>query len=245
MKRFYHENIDSNSKKLLISGKEAHHINNVMRIRTSEKIAVTDGRGFLYEAVVKKINKNEILLEIVDKKKEDRESPIKITIAFAMLKGKKTDNLIKPLTETGVSKIIPFISERSVSLPDERKKKNKRLRWIELSKESLKQCERTMLPDIYEIETFEKVLLEADNYDLKILFYERSLIPLKKICKKYKNPEKIFILTGPEGGFSEKEFFLAKEKGFEESSLGPRILKAETAAVCSAFLCQHLFGDIK
>lgn len=244
MKRFYYENISHDSKEILISGNQAHHIKNVLRIKDNETVIITNGKGFDFTGEITYINKKEILFKIESADKGTKDSDIEIDIAFSLLKGKKNDELIKPLTETGINKILPFISQRTVSAPPKNKQVNKVERWQEIAKESIKQCERSVIPHIEDIAEFFEILNISRNYDLKILFYERSSIPLKNINNKYNNPKKILIMLGPEGGFTEDEVNMCEKYGFEQISLGPRILRAQTACVCASFLCQHLFGDI-
>lgn len=245
MRRFYNEKIDENTNFFSLSGKEAHHLKTVLRLKTGDKVIFTNGKGLDFLAEIKNLEKNSAdfsVIEIIEGKKD---SHVKISLGFSMIKGKKNDELIKPLTEIGVFEIIPYISKRSVSDPREKKKSGKIERWTELAKEALKQCERSYLPKIREVSHFEEIIANSKNYDLKIMFHERTAISSKTLLEKYKNPQKILAIVGPEGGFTDDEKEAAINYGFETISLGPRILRAETASLTAAFLCQHLFGDIK
>ena len=243
MRRFYHDDLDQDIKNIVVSGKEANHIKNVLRLKQGEKVIFTNGKGFDFIASLDSFENRVINFSILEKVKGEKESPVNITIAFSLLKGKKNDEIIKPVTETGVTGLIPFMSTRTVSEPEKKKKESKVKRWREISKEAIKQCERSKLPAIKDIIPFNELIKNSEQYDLKILFYERSKIDLKNISNTEK-PKNILALIGPEGGFTDEEIKLALENGFKMAGLGPRILRAETAIVCSSFLCQHLFGDI-
>ena len=244
MRRFYNEKIDENTNFFSLSGKQAHHLKNVLRLKNNDQVIFTNGKGLDFLVEIKNIEKNSADFSVLEIFKGKNDSPVKISLAFSMIKGKKNDELIKPLTEIGVHEIIPYISKRSVSDPHEKKKLNKIERWSDLAKEALKQCERSYLPEISEVSSFEKIISESKKYDLKIMFHERTKISSKTLLNKYNNPKKILAVIGPEGGFTEEEKQAALDAGFETISLGPRVFRAETACITSAFLCQHLFGDI-
>ncbi|MGE4519121.1 MAG: 16S rRNA (uracil(1498)-N(3))-methyltransferase [Desulfobacteraceae bacterium] len=244
MRRFYNEKIEENTKLFSLSGKEAHHLKNVLRLVQGEKVVFTNGKGRDFISEIVKIDKNEIKFSVIDSIEGKNDPPKKISLGFSLIKGKKNDELIKPLTEIGINEIIPYTSKRSVSDPDEKKKSGKIERWTELAKEALKQCERSILPDISKVRSFEEILDESRNYDLKIMFHERITVKSSVLNEKYKNPEKIMAIIGPEGGFTDEEKEAALNAGFETISLGPRILRAETASIAAAVLLQHLFGDM-
>jgi phosphoglucomutase len=101
-----------------------------------------------------------------------------------------------------------------------------------------------IIAEIDEISDFKEIISSAENYDLKILLYERGDISIKTLKEKYNNPKNVLLITGPEGGFTDDEVKAAELNGFEKITMGPRILRAETAVLSSCVVCQHLFGDI-
>ena len=153
------------------------------------------------------------------------------------------DLVIKHLTQLGIQKWIPFFCERSIPTPDAKRMENRKKRWETIARGSLKLCQRSRLPHISKPLSFEKLLNQSASYDLKIAFWEKATQRLNTLNKTSSNG-KILILIGPEGGFSKNEMELAKEKGFLSYSLGPRILRAETASISSCTLIQHILGDI-
>jgi len=245
MRRFYNDKLTEAGGIVIVSGREAHHMKNVLRLKPGDEIIFTDGRGFDYYSEIILFDGKNIEINVKKKILNSNESSVDLILGISMIKGKKIDELIKPLTEIGVKGIYPFISRYSVVDIDNKKKKNKVERWVEISKEALKQCERGLLPEIAPVSDFKTILNNTDDFDLKIMFYERSDTKIETIYKSYEDVKKVLVLTGPEGGFSDDEVLLAKKNDFKILSLGPRILRAETAILSSAVLCQHLFGDIK
>ncbi len=238
-----------------ITGQDAKHIFKVLRKKKSDKIAITDGRGKDYNSIVINAAPDIIQIKLLEQFDSITESPIDITLCSGMLKNRKMDFIIKHVTQLGIQKWVPFFCERSIPSPNKKKdgktkqkmgkqkmgKQNKR--WESIAKESLKQCNRSYIPQISEPSNFQTIMKQFQNHDLKIAFWEQSQHKIKLLQKNI-YPKKIVILIGPEGGFSENEILLAKEKGFLSYSLGPRILRAETASISACTLIQHLFGDI-
>ena len=164
----------------------------------------------------------------------DRELPVKICLFQCVLKGDKMELVIQKTTELGVHKIIPVVSTRSVALP----KKNKLLRWRKIAVEAIKQCGRVVLPEIAEPTPIER----ADVDGAKIFFWEKGGIPFSRAIKGLL-PQNIAFLIGPEGGFSEEQAENLIKKGWKPVSLGPVILRSETASVFALsvvkFLCTY------
>jgi 16S rRNA (uracil1498-N3)-methyltransferase len=156
------------------------------------------------------------------------------------------DALIRQFTELGVTRFSPFISERSIPRPDKKRLQSRLHRWETITRESLKQCGRRHLMDINEVVSFKSILDHANKSDLKIIFWEHAEQTNQTILNRDDKHmiKKVFAVLGPEGGFTLDEVSAAKSAGFLTASLGPRILKAETAAVAASVLMQYLFGDM-
>jgi 16S rRNA (uracil1498-N3)-methyltransferase len=229
-----------------IEGSEVRHIKNVLRLQPGDQIRLFDGEGFEYEATIRRFLANRIEIKITHKSPGTKESPLKIVVAQALLKEKKMDRLLRHLCELGVTQWIPFISERSVPRPDPKRLPVRIERWNKIVKESLKQCRRTTLPEISETLTFEEVMSYGRSCDLMIIFYENESASLNSIISSSPQPipQKILLIMGPEGGFSDQEIANAKADGCRVAGLGPRILRAETATLAACTLFQYLFGDM-
>jgi 16S rRNA (uracil1498-N3)-methyltransferase len=226
-----------------ISGQDARHIFKVLRKKKGDTIALTDGRGRDYNAVIINITPGTIEIRIIEKMDSSTESFIHISLCSGILKDKKMDFIIKHITQLGVQKWVPFFCERSIPSPDKKKLEIRKKRWRNIAKESLKQCNRSCIPEISGPFNFATLIEKSEGYDLKIVFWEQSNQKIKNLQTSV-SPDKILILIGPEGGFSKKEILMAKEKDFLCYGLGPRILRAETASIAACTLIQHKFGDL-
>lgn len=226
-----------------IQGQDAKHICKVLRLGSNDPINLTDGQGQDYRAIIQTATPSQVDINIVESMPSKTESPIQITLCTALLKDKKMDLVIKHVTQLGIQKWVPFFSHRSVPTPASKRLENRIARWNTISRESLKQCQRSRLVKISTPLTFQDLMEYSQGYDYKFAFWEKSATPIKPF-KKDKSTSSVIILIGPEGGFTQSEITMAQENGFQSYSLGPRILRAETACLTATTLVQHLLGDI-
>lgn len=229
-----------------IGGSEARHIKTVLRLKAGDPIRLFDGEGFEYEAIIGRFVTDRVELNVIQKFPATRESPLQIALAQALLKEKKMDRLLRSLCELGLTQWIPFTSERSIPRPGQKRMPARVERWNKIIKESAKQCRRARLPEINQTLAFEAVLDYGGSCDLKIVFYENESASLNSVILEAAppHPQKILMIMGPEGGFSDREISKARTAGCLVAGLGPRILRAETAAIAAITLVQSFFGDM-
>jgi 16S rRNA (uracil1498-N3)-methyltransferase len=228
-----------------IDGSEVRHIKKVLRLKPGDPIRLFDGQGFEYEAIIRRFAADRVELNIIRKFPGAKESPVQIAVAQALLKEKKMDRLLRHLCELGLTQWIPFICERSIPKPGEKRTPARMERWSKIIKESAKQCRRARLPEINRTLTFEEVLNYGRCCDLMVVFYENESDSLNSIILgTARQPQKILMIMGPEGGFSDQEITKARAAGCLVAGLGPRILRAETATIAAITLVQYLFGDM-
>ncbi len=245
MRRFFIQPSEIEKKTPVITGKDALHIRKVLRLSSGERIILLDGRGNEYEATIVQIIEDRIHVQIIKQCRSRTESPVRIIVMQSFLKDKKMDLLVRTLTEIGISAWMPIFSEHSIPRPDEKRQISRIERWNEISRESIKQCRRSHPLEILQPQTFYQAVHASIESDLKLIFYENSVLPIQEtIDPNMKKPCQIILLLGPEGGFSQKEIDHATSAGFISVSLGPRILRAETAAVAASILIQHVYGDM-
>jgi 16S rRNA (uracil1498-N3)-methyltransferase len=230
----------------IIKGSDARHIKNVLRLKPGDWIGLFDGKRMDYEARITAISSGAVEVMIMRGFPSKAESPIGIIVAQAYLKDRKMDGLVRPLSELGVSQWIPFFAQRSVPRPDQERLASRRQRWQKIAREALKQSKRGRLMDIGPAIAFENIFSITEGCDLKIVFWENATRPLDSILLPLPEAElkQIFVMLGPEGGLTSREIDSAKAQGFVAASLGPRILRAETATVAAITLIQYLFGDL-
>ncbi len=228
-----------------ITGSEAHHIKNVLRLKTGDGLKLFDGTGFEYEAAIVSVTAKAVEVEIKRKAKAAGASGAHIIVAQAFLKEKKMDDLVRKLCELGMAQWIPFFSSRSIARPDAKRLAGRVQRWQRIATEAVKQCRRIDTPRIANAFSFEEMLAFGDSCELKIVFWENETDPLSRDLAPSDQPlEKILLVLGPEGGFTEQEIGQLRENGFVTAGLGPRILRAETATITAVTLVQYLFGDM-
>lgn len=231
MQRYFcKEKIDN---KFILNDDDHHHIKNVMRMKENDKVFVC----FSNETYLCKINSiNEVVeLEIINKVDEQRELPVEVTIAQGLPKGDKADLVVQKCTEFGASGFVFIESERTIVKYDDKKKNKKIERWKKIIKEASEQSHRQRIPSIdgiYKINNMKNII---NNYDLLLFAYEELAtqdINTWELCRnKCKDIKKVLLFVGPEGGISKKEADMLTNQGFKSISLGPRILRTETAAL--------------
>lgn len=249
MRRFFITPEAISGNRAVIQGQEARHLATVLRLVPGDTVELVDGKGTMVKAEIETISPQNINLVIIEESSTKSESPVHITIAQGMLKDKKMDMLIRHLTELGICEWIPFVSSRSIPKPDSKRLMARMERWNKIAMEALKQCGRSVVPIIGKSVQFTEILEMGSDFDQKIAFWENAATPIacaREHGQKHgiEPPKRIIVMIGPEGGFSKEEIEAAKENGFTAYSLGPRILRAETASITAATLVQHFFGDL-
>ena len=231
----------------IIDGDEAKHIKTVNRLKIGDHIGLIDGRGWSYQACIEAYENQAVRVSILAQERSRQESPLRLTVAQALLKDRKMDTLVRSLTELGISHWAPFFCRRSVPQPDAKRLASRRQRWLKIASEALKQCGRAALPQIDLPIAFTDLLAQIPAQALKLICWEKDAFTAaapKFYADKALRSDHVVLLIGPEGGFSEEEIGLARENGFVTMGLGPRILRAETAAIAACALVQHRYGDL-
>ena len=221
------------------------HISKVLRLKTGDMVTVFDGRGHAFECRIRAVSPEKVDVDVKKDRSFNRESHVHITFAQAMLKAKKMDTLVRQATELGISCWAPFFSDRSVPTPDSKRMAVRLERWHKISREALKQCGRDVFMEVLPPMPMEEVLKQGQACDRKIIFWECASAPAEiSVAMPPERANSLTVVVGPEGGFSAREVDLATSLGYMTMSLGPRILKAETAAIAAAVLMQYCFGDM-
>jgi 16S rRNA (uracil1498-N3)-methyltransferase len=228
------------ANKVSITGDNARHLSLVMRVQPGDSIAILDGRGKRYICKVLAVHKKEVTAEKIREELFSAESPISITLAQGLSKGDRMDFAIQKSTELGAKKIVPVITERSQLRSTE-----KISRWRKIALSASQQSGREVVPEISDAVDLKKFFdsLSPDG-DKLILYESHEERNLKNVLSGLKDIKKITLLVGPEGGFSKDEVISAVENGFIAVSLGPRILRTETAPIAAISIIQYELGDM-
>ncbi|MFD3157589.1 16S rRNA (uracil(1498)-N(3))-methyltransferase [Haloimpatiens sp. FM7330] len=232
--------------KAFIEGEDVKHIYKVLRLSCGEKININNCLGKEYIAEIESINKKQVIANIIEEIKINRESEINITLFQGLPKASKMDLIVQKSTELGVKEITPIITKRVV-VKNGMKDFKKTERWNRIALEACKQCKRSLVPKVNEPIEFNLFLEEIKNYDLIVVPYENQQgYGIRKMISDVKSEDvkNIAVVIGPEGGFEEEEISNLKEIGAYIVTLGPRILRTETAGfVCSSLIMYEL-GDL-
>lgn len=234
MQRFFCFSFNVSGKNIVIDARELiHHIRDVLRLKPKDEVAAFDERGNEYQCVIERITEK-VILRIISKKVPLKEGAVGVTIACAIPKKAKFDDIIDKLTQLGVSRIIPVFTARVVVKWKKEKKLSQKKRWDKIAVSAVQQSQGASLSVIDEPKDFKQVLAEASDYDLKLIPHlcgERKTLKEALGTSKSKN---ILVLIGPEGDFSPQEVKAALSAGFIPVSLGDTVLRVDTAAISVA-----------
>lgn len=172
------------------------------------------------------------------------ESDLALEVYQSLPEKERFELVLQKLTELGADRIVPVVTSRSITRSERDARQAKSHRWPDVVRRAAKQCRRAMLPELYDPVVFREALLLAGDAQLKLMLYEGEEIRLITEVLGDLRPRRVALLVGPEGGFTGDEVVAAREAGFFPVSLGPRILRTETAAIAGAALLQGLLGDL-
>lgn len=227
-----------------ITGPEAVHICRVLRLSAGDAVELFDGTGCGYLATIVSASCRRVQVTIEETRTLPLESPVRISLAQAMLKDRKMDNLIRQLTELGIDRWIPFYAARSIPLATAKGLGARVTRWEKIAHEAVKQCRRARVPRIVPAGDLRGAIAAAGSCDLAIIFYEGQAEAFDIPATVPAKPNHILVVIGPEGGFDPAEMGQAQQAGWLTAGLGPRILRAETASLAACTLVQYRFGDM-
>jgi 16S rRNA (uracil1498-N3)-methyltransferase len=222
---------------------EAHHLRRVLRLRPGAVVEATDGTGRLYAVRVEALEAEGGWGTIEARAEPECESPCAITLAQAILKGDRMSWLVQKATELGAARIVPMETARVVARPAGGAAA-RQARWERIAREAVKQCGRVVVPVIEPPRALRDVAREIPDHDAAWVCWEGGGQALARTAEEAGAPARLLLLIGPEGGFTAEEVALAEAAGARLVSLGPRILRAESAGLAAVALCQFLFGDL-
>jgi 16S rRNA (uracil1498-N3)-methyltransferase len=242
--RFLADSIDSAAATAHLGAEETRHLTHVLRLGAGDEVAVFDGTGHEFHARVDRIVRDGADLTIVASIAPAPEPSVQLTLAQAVLKGDKMDDVVRDATMMGVSSIVPLITDHTVAHvrvgppPD---------RWTRIAIASAKQCRRAVLPRIHPVVRFRE-WLNTDHSSLQILLTEPSAAVAEarqsSVRAKPERSPSATLGVGPEGGWSAAEVTAAVDAGFETLTLGRRTLRADAVAIVAIGVLQHEWGDL-
>jgi len=264
MNRFFISESDIQSEQVVLGKRQAHQIRNVLRMNKGDRIVVLDNTGYEYEVVLTEIKKDRVLGQTEQKRPAAGEPQVRLTLYQSLLSRDKFELVLQKCTEVGVSRFVPVITQRSLVRDADTVTPNKLARWQRIITEAAEQSHRGRIPELAEPLNFADSLSGLAEFDLRLIAspnagWQPQASPEQSrrteigdgrteqgtlrsaLCKA---PKSVAILIGPEGGFTDEEIQIAQDAGALTVSLGPRILRTETASIVTAALILYELGNI-
>lgn len=235
------ESIDGEQAHL--TGALHHYICHVLRLRRGDSLVLVDGSGYRYEGTISQLSSESVQVSIEVRHAPSPPPTPRLVLAYGLSRRTRTEWVLQKATELGVDWIIPVVCERSVSRPSRPERKLER--WLAILNQATSQSAREGVPFLSPPLSFEAALEEARGADCRLLALPGGQ-PLSRIQKLHLGPRTrcVAMVVGPEGGFSTLEVERATEAGFTTVSLGPTVLRTETAAVCLLSLVAYIGGRL-
>ena len=230
----------------VLSGTDVSHLRNVLRLKKEDRVKILDGSGKCYIVTLISV-KRDIVKARIESIEEvgNCESTLEIYLGQCLVKGNGFDSIVRRAVELGVGRITPICGTRCVAKLSEQDSIKKITRWQRISREAVKQCGRSRIPTIgpKPISVEEFCYANRDS-ELRLIFWEEERLNLLNNFTNQKNVKSAAVLIGPEGGFSSNEIDSAQKYGFTSISLGPRMLRTDTAPIAVLAILQNYWGDL-
>ena len=244
MRRLFYKGLLADTIEII--GSDAHHLMHVMRAKAGQEVTVVDDEGSVARMEMTAFREDAVTLVLKERLAANTESPLELVLAQCLLKADKMDYVVQKAVELGVTEIVPVKSHNCVVRYDAKKAAARQARWQKIAEEAAKQCGRTALTEVVPMTDLSSLLKEnSDTEDTEIVFcYENEDETTVKSCLQAAKGKRLILLIGPEGGFTLDEAQAVQEAGGKAVTLGPRILRAETAAVAAVTVAQYENGDL-
>ncbi len=259
MHRFFVSPDALRAQPVILTGDQAHQVRRVLRLRLGDRVTLLDGQGWCYEAVLIALSETDARFQLLQRRPAEGEPAVHITLYQAVLKGERFDWALQKGTEVGISAFVPLVCERNV-VDDLDAIESKRERWQRIIREAAEQSGRGRLPILSPAMLFSRaVATSAAALSAQMARLSREPQPVRLIAWEQEQGARlrdvlqscnlapgarIEVLVGPEGGFTAQEIALARQHNVRPITLGPRILRAETAGVVAAALILYEAGEI-
>jgi 16S rRNA (uracil1498-N3)-methyltransferase len=232
-------------ERVVLAGEDYRYLSRVLRARIGDGVDVFDGAGLEYRAIVTYIGPRMLELR-VEGRREAAPSPEtpRTTLIVGLPKGDKMDWVVQKATELGVARIVPVSTARAVRRSLDARAATQRQRLLKIVREAARQCGRSDVPEVCPVLPLADALAGASSDPLRLLFWEDARTSKLRERMPAERPAAATLAIGPEGGFSEEEVEAARGLGFQIVGLGPRTLRAETAAIAALAIVGYVLGDL-
>lgn len=244
MRLFFCSLKDIHDDEVTLHGSEVAHIRTVLRLKPGDNIYVADGMGKRYRVELVRVERDAVVGRILAHEAFLIESPLSIRMGLAVTKGGKFDDVLRQSVELGVSVVVPIVAERCVVKLAKEESGKKLQRWRRIVCEAAKQCGRSVVPEVLPALSLLQFCQQSYGSDLKLAFWEEEERVRLQDIELRQSPRSVAFLVGPEGGLTSDEMKAARELQFITVSLGPRVLRAETAPITILSILQNRWGDL-
>lgn len=224
-----------------IDGEDARHIEKSLRMKAGESITLVDSNSVQHNGIIDSITSGSVTVKIIESFECAQEPTVKVSLYQALPKGDKMDTIVQKAVELGVNEIIPVISARCISRPDEKSMNKKIARWQKIALQAAQQSRRGIIPVVREAVSFKQAVNKLDKNACNIIFYECGGAKVSSIINDNKS---INMFIGSEGGFEQQEVDSIIEKGGSPATLGKRVLRAETAPLTALSVIMYETGNL-
>lgn len=232
------------TSEIVIRGEDARHISRVLRMKPADQIVVVAADGEAGIAELTGFSEHEVTALLQKKIAGQNEPPVQVYLGQCLPKSDKMDFIVQKAVELGVKAIFPVAAEHSVVKYDQVKQQDRRQRWQKIAGEAAKQCRRSMVPEVKPVQRLAGLLDSLDDDITVLMLYEGDApTGIKEFLAKSK-ADKYLVLIGPEGGFSADEINLCRRSSVQFLTMGPRILRTETAALTAVGIVLYEKGDL-
>ena len=230
-----------------ITGEDAHHLMHVMRAKPGQEVTVVDDAGQAARMAMTAFSATAVTLTLIERLDADTEPPIDITLAPCLLKGDKMEFVVQKAVELGATRVVPLKSQNCVVRYEAKKAAQRQQRGQKIADEACKQCGRTSLIEVAPIAELQAFVSTVPEGACLLFCYENETQQgIKRVLRQAAamGVQTFILLIGPEGGFTLAEAAAIEQAGGHSVTLGPRILRAETAAVAALTVVQYENGDL-
>ena len=239
--RFFVDAVDGDRVQL---GKDdSHHLLRVMRAENGAPFVVLAG-GMEYDCRLLGAEDGRAVGQVLSMSTAGGEPPVRITLFQGMAKGEKMETVIQHGTEIGMTEFVPVQTARAVVKLEPKKAAERVERWQRIAREAAEQCRRGAVPHVAPVASWKEAVGRAPQFDLALVPWEEGGEPLRAVLGAHPDARRVAVFIGPEGGLSQEEVDLAREQGAIAVTLGPRILRTETAGLAAAVAVLYALGDL-
>lgn len=241
MTRFFIDQVEG--QQITLGKEDSHHLLRVMRAQEGAPFTVMAG-GYQHDCVLAGVEDGRAVGQVVSSRPASGEPPIRITLFQGLAKGEKMELVIQHGTEIGVTEFAPVATGRSVVKLDPKRAAERVERWQRIAREAAEQSRRGAVPTVAPVATWKQALARCSQFDLVLVPWEEGGESLRAVLEQRSGIRSIALFIGPEGGLSADEVALAREQGAIPVTLGPRILRTETAPLVAASAILFALGDL-